>query len=340
LVYRNKAVTIRCECSKKEKESLDRSGSSHEHGIKGGGLWATLSKTRRRLSDGLNHILGGKRVIDSSLLEELEEVLFASDIGVEITEQLVEGLREKANRESLDGPEQVKAVLKEEMISILEAGQDASRVGPIDKDHTGIPEVFMFVGVNGVGKTTTIAKVAHYYQGQGRTVLLVAGDTFRAAAIEQLQVWGDRLGVEVLSQKRGADPAAVVFDALSAAKARNIDKVLIDTAGRLHTKSNLMEELKKLQRVAGQQVPGAPHRVILVLDATTGQNAIAQSQVFAQVLGVTDIILAKLDGTAKGGVVIGISRDLTIPISFIGTGENLEDLELFNPKAFAEAIFD
>jgi len=319
---------------------LDRSGSSHERGLKGSGLWGKLSKTRRRLSDGLNHILGGKRVIDSSLLEELEEVLFASDIGLEITEQLVEGLREKANSKSLEGPEQVKAVLKEEMISILEAGQGGSRVGPIDKEHTGIPEVSMFVGVNGVGKTTTIAKVAYYYQDQGRTVLLVAGDTFRAAAIEQLQVWGDRLGVEVLSQKRGADPAAVVFDALSAAKARNIDKVLIDTAGRLHTKSNLMEELKKLQRVAGQQVPGAPHRVILVLDATTGQNAIAQSRVFAQSLGVTDIILAKLDGTAKGGVVIGISRDLTIPISFIGTGENLEDLELFNPKVFAEAIFD
>jgi len=319
---------------------LDRSGSSHESDLRGSGLWGNLSRTRRRLSDGLNHILGGKRTIDSSLLEELEEVLFASDIGVEITAQLIEGLREKANRKSLEGPEQVKAVLKEEMISILESGQGASRVGLIDEEHEKIPEVFMFVGVNGVGKTTTIAKAAHYYQGQGRTVLLAAGDTFRAAAIEQLQAWGERLGVGVLSQKRGADPAAVVFDALSAAKARNIDTVLIDTAGRLHTKANLMEELKKLQRVAGQQVPGAPHRVVLVLDATTGQNAIVQSRVFAQSLGVTDIILAKLDGTAKGGAVIGIARELAIPISFIGTGENLQDLELFNPKAFAEAIFD
>ncbi len=318
---------------------MDRSKASHERGLKDG-LWSKLSKTRRLLSDGLNAILGGRRAIDASLLEELEEVLFTSDMGVEITEQLVAGLREKANSKSLEGPEQVKAVLKEKMISMLEDGQGGSRVSAIDKERTGTPEVFMFVGVNGVGKTTTIAKMAHYYQGQGRTVMLVAGDTFRAAAIEQLQVWGDRLGAEVLSQKRGADPAAVVFDALSAAKARNIDKVLIDTAGRLHTKSNLMEELKKIQKVAGQQVSGAPHRVILILDATTGQNAIAQSSVFAQSLGVTDIILAKLDGTAKGGVVIGISQDLSIPISFIGIGEKLEDLEIFNPREFAEAIFD
>jgi fused signal recognition particle receptor len=323
----------------KEVEALDGSGSSNERRLKDG-LWSKLSKTRRRLSDGLNSIWGGRRAVDASLLEEIEEVLFTSDMGVEITRQLVEGLREKANSRSLEGPEQVKAVLKEEVISILEAGQGGSRVSPVDKGHPDIPEVFMFVGVNGVGKTTTIAKMAHYYQSQGRTVLLVAGDTFRAAAIEQLQVWGDRLGAEVLSQKRGADPAAVVFDALSAAKARNVDKVLIDTAGRLHTKSNLMEELKKIQKVAAQQVSGAPHRVILMLDATTGQNAIAQSRVFAQSLGVTDIILAKLDGTARGGVVIGISQDLSIPISFIGIGEKLEDLEIFNPREFAEAIFD
>jgi fused signal recognition particle receptor len=309
-------------------------------GLKGSNLWSKLAETRRRLADGLNTILGGKKTIDASLFEELEEVLFTSDIGVEITEQLVGGLRQKANSISLESPEQVKSVFKEEMIAILEAGQGGSCMNSIDNSNPGIPEVFMFVGVNGVGKTTTIAKMAHLYQGQGRSVLLVAADTFRAAAIEQLQAWGDRLGAEVLSQKRGADPAAVVFDALSAAKARNIDAVFIDTAGRLHTKLNLMEELKKLQRVAGQLVSGAPHRVILVLDATTGQNAIAQSRVFAQSLGVTDIILAKLDGTAKGGAVIGISRDLSIPISFIGTGENLEDLEHFDPREFAEALFD
>lgn len=324
---------------RKGVEALDRSRSSHGRGLEGG-LWSKLSKTRRLLSDRLNTILGGRRAIDTSLLEELEEVLFSSDMGVEITEQLVEGLRELIDRKSLEGPEQVKAVLKEEMISILEGSQGGSHLSSLEVEHPGIPEVCMFVGVNGVGKTTTIAKMAHYYQSQGESVMLVAGDTFRAAAIEQLQVWGDRLGAEVLSQKRGADPAAVVFDALSAAKARNIDKVLIDTAGRLHTKSNLMEELKKIQRIAGQQVSGAPHRVILILDATTGQNAIAQSQVFAQSLGVTDIILAKLDGTAKGGVIIGISQGLSIPISFIGTGESPEDLEIFNPREFAEAIFD
>jgi len=318
---------------------LGRSRSSRGRGLEGG-LWSKLTKTRRLLSDGLNTILGGRRTIDESLLEELEEVLFASDMGVEITEQLVEGLRELIDRKSLEGPEQVKAALKEEVISILEGNQGGSRPSSLEVDHPGISEVCMFVGVNGVGKTTTIAKMAHYYQSQGESVMLVAGDTFRAAAIEQLQVWGDRLGAEVLSQKRGADPAAVVFDALSAAKARNIDKVLIDTAGRLHTKLNLMEELKKIQRIAGQQVSGAPHRVILILDATTGQNAIAQSRGFAQSLGVTDIILAKLDGTAKGGAVIGISQGLSIPISFIGTGESPEDLEIFNPREFAEAIFD
>jgi len=325
---------------RKETKFLDRSSSSHVRGLKDSNLWSKLAKTRRRLADGLNTILGGKKAIDTSLFEELEEVLFTSDIGVEITERLVGGLRQKANSISFESPEQVKAVLKEEMIAILEAGQGGSRMSTIDNPNPGIPEVFMFVGVNGVGKTTAVAKMAHLYQGQGRSVLLVAADTFRAAAIEQLQAWGDRLDAEVLSQKRGADPAAVVFDALSAAKARNIDTVFIDTAGRLHTKSNLMEELKKLQRVAGQLVSGAPHRVILVLDATTGQNAIAQSRVFAQSLGVTDIILAKLDGTAKGGAVIGISRDLSIPISFIGTGENLEDLEYFDPREFAGALFD
>lgn len=317
---------------------MNRSGLSHGRRLEGG-LWSKLSKTRRRISDGLNSILGSNRAIDSSLLEEIEEVLFTSDVGVDITEQLVEGLREKVDHKSLGGPEQVKTVLKEEMIFILEAGQQGSRVSLADQLHPGIPGVFMFVGVNGVGKTTTIAKMSHYYQAQGESVMLVAADTFRAAAIEQLQVWGDRLGVEVLSQRRGADPAAVVFDALSAAKTRDIDKVLVDTAGRLHTKSNLMEELKKIQRVAGQQVSGAPHRVILVLDATTGQNAIAQSRVFAQSLGVTDIVLAKLDGTAKGGAVIGIAQKLSIPISFIGIGEQLEDLEIFNPREFVEAIF-
>jgi len=317
---------------------LDRTRSTHGN-VTDRGLWNKLSNTRRRLSERLDTILRGREVIDSTLFEDLEGVLFASDMGAEIIEQLIQTLHERVDRKGLKDPELVKAVLKEKMVSLLEASQKPSTVNTISDKPRSIPEVLMFVGVNGVGKTTTIAKVAHYFQARGYTVMLVAADTFRAAAIEQLQIWGDRLNAEVLRQKRGADPAAVVYDALSAAQARNIDKVLIDTAGRLHTKLNLMEELRKIQRVAGQQVSGAPHRVILVLDATTGQNAMAQSQVFTQYLGVTDIILAKLDGTAKGGVIIGISQRLGIPISFAGTGESLEDLEPFNPGEFVDAIF-
>ena len=229
-------------------------------------------------------------------------------------------------------------MLQEEMVSLLRVSQEPSLVGPQDTVSQGL-EVIMFIGVNGVGKTTTIAKMAHYLQQQGHTVMLVAADTFRAAAIEQLQIWGTRVGAEVIKQNRGADPAAVVFDALTAAQAKNINRVLIDTAGRLHTKSNLMEELKKIKRIAGQQLSGAPHKVTLVLDGTTGQNAIAQAQEFARSLGVTDIILTKLDGTAKGGVVIGISQKLGIPISFICTGEGLDDFEVFQPREFVEAIF-
>ncbi len=305
-----------------------------------GSLWDKLSKTREKLTDRINVLITGKRIIDPCLLEDLEEILFSSDIGVETTGQLIERLKQRVDQKSLDKPEQLKTILREEMISFLELGQDLSAVNAVSEIAPSGIEIIMFVGVNGVGKTTTIAKMAHYYQDQGHKVMLVAADTFRAAAIEQLNIWADRVGADVISQKRGADPAAVVFDAISAAKARTIDKVLIDTAGRLHTKSNLMDELKKIRKVAGQQLSGAPHKVILVLDATTGQNAIAQAHVFAQSIGVTDIILAKLDGTAKGGVVIGISQKLRIPISFICTGERLDDLETFKPREFVEAIFD
>jgi fused signal recognition particle receptor len=309
-------------------------GSAHDKR-----LWNKLSKTRRKLTDRLNTLVTSKNVIDPSLLEDLEEVLFTSDIGVEITQQLIEGLKQRVEKKSLDKPGQLKSILKEEMVSFLEAGQAFSALNvPHNTPH--ILNVAMVVGVNGVGKTTTIAKMAHYFQARGQRIMLVAADTFRAAAIEQLQIWGERIGAEVIHQKRGADPAAVVFDALSAAKSRKIDSVFIDTAGRLHTKSNLMEELKKIQRIAGQQLSGAPQQITLIIDATTGQNAIAQAQVFTESLGVTDIILTKLDGTAKGGAVIGISQKLRIPISFICTGEGLEDFEIFNPREFVEAIFD
>jgi fused signal recognition particle receptor len=303
-----------------------------------GRLRDKLSKTRSRLAGRVNALLTGRTVVDPSFLEDLEEVLFTSDIGVETTEQLINELKERLDRKSLERPEQVKTMLQEEMVSLLRVSQEPSLVGPQDTVSQGL-EVIMFIGVNGVGKTTTIAKMAHHLQGQGHTVMLAAADTFRAAAIEQLQIWGTRVGAEVIKQNRGADPAAVVFDALAAAQAKNINRVLIDTAGRLHTKSNLMEELKKIKRIAGQQLSGAPHQVTLVLDGTTGQNAIAQAQEFARSLGVTDIILTKLDGTAKGGVVIGISQKLGIPISFICTGEGLDDFEVFKPREFVEAIF-
>jgi len=306
----------------------------------GGRLWNKLSNTRRKLTDRLNALVTGKNVIDPPLLENLEEILFTSDIGVEVTQQLIEGLTQRVEKKSLSKPGQLKAILKEKMVFLLEAGRGDLSAFTIKDTTPNILHVVMFVGVNGVGKTTTIAKMAHYFQARGQKIMLVAADTFRAAAIEQLQIWGERIGAEVINQKRGADPAAVVFDALSAAKSRKIDRVFIDTAGRLHTKSNLMEELKKIQKVASQQVSGAPHQVTLIIDATTGQNAIAQAQVFAESLGVTDIILTKLDGTAKGGAVIGISQKLRIPISFICTGEGLEDFEIFNPRKFVEAIFD
>ena len=302
-------------------------------------LWNKLSKTRKKLTDRLNTLVTRKHVIDPPLLEDLEEILFTSDIGVEITQKLIEGLKGKVENKSLDKPGQLKSILKEEMVSFLEAGQAFYTFHTPDVPSPGL-NVVMIVGVNGVGKTTTIAKMSHYFQALGQRTMLVAADTFRAAAIEQLQIWGERIGAEVIHQKRGADPAAVVFDALSAAKSRKIDSVFIDTAGRLHTKSNLMEELKKIQRIANQQVSGAPQQITLIIDATTGQNAITQAQVFTESLGVTDIILTKLDGTAKGGAVIGISQKLRIPISFICTGEGIEDFEIFNPRAFVEAIFD
>jgi fused signal recognition particle receptor len=302
-----------------------------------GSLFDKLLKTRKSLSERLSSVISGKAVIDLSLLEGLEEILLASDIGVETTEQLLERLKQEVDLKTIQAPEQLKAMLKEEMISYLK-GSDEPLAEVSDRSFPGI-EVIMFVGVNGVGKTTAIAKMAHRFRGQGQTVLLVAADTFRAAAIEQLEVWASRVGAQVVRQQRGADPAAVVYDGLSAAQAKGMDKVLIDTAGRLHTKHNLMEELKKVRRIAGHQLSGAPHKITLVLDATTGQNAIAQAREFSDALGVTDIILTKLDGTAKGGIVVAISRSLGIPISFICTGEKLEDFEVFQAREFVEAIF-
>ena len=294
-----------------------------------------LSKTRAGFTGRLDQLFFGKKEINDDLIEELEEILFTSDLGVATTQELIALVQEGVGRKELDSPDALKKALKEDMLSFLDVpATEHSTPGP------GEPLVVMVIGVNGVGKTTTIGKAAHQLIEEGKRVMLVAADTFRAAAVEQLVIWGERVGAEVVKQAQGADPSAVVFDALSAALSRQIDVVLIDTAGRLHTKVNLMEELQKIHRVTGRKLPGAPHEVWLVLDATTGQNAIAQAEIFHEALGVTDIILTKLDGTAKGGIVVGISRQLGLPVRFIGIGEKLDDLQSFHPSDFVEVILD
>jgi fused signal recognition particle receptor len=268
-------------------------------------------------------------------LDDLEELLFTSDLGVATTRELIDLVQEEVARKELDNPEKLKATLKAHIHDFLHVPDvAANRPGPHE------PLVIMVIGVNGVGKTTTIGKAAKNLKDEGKTVMLVAADTFRAAATEQLEIWGQRVGADVIKQAPGADPSAVVFDALSAAMTRHTDIVLIDTAGRLHTKSNLMQELQKVHRVAGRKLPGAPHEVWLVLDATTGQNAISQAEMFHEAMGVTGIILTKLDGTAKGGIVVGISHQLGLPIRYIGIGEKIDDLRPFDASEFVTAIFD
>jgi fused signal recognition particle receptor len=294
-----------------------------------------LSKTRSSFTGRLDRLFLGKKEITDELLDELEEILFTSDIGVATTQELIDSVREKVARKELKDPKKLKLSLKDHILSFLVA-PSKEHLEPVP----GQPWVILVVGVNGVGKTTTIGKTAHKFKSQGKSVMLVAADTFRAAAVEQLGIWGERTEADVVKQSTGADPSAVVFDALTAAIARKTDVVLIDTAGRLHTKSNLMEELKKVARVTAKKLPGAPHEVWLVLDATTGQNAISQAEMFNEAVGVTDIILTKLDGTAKGGIVVGISHQLGIPINYIGIGEKLEDLRPFEPQDFVKAMFD
>jgi len=300
-----------------------------------GRLRQGLSKTRDSFTGRLDRLFLGKKEITEDLLEDLEEILFTSDIGVAATQELIDSVQEKVARKELKDPEKVKAALRDQMLSFLNVTRPEHPI-----PEPGQPLVIMVVGVNGVGKTTTIGKAAHRFRSEGKEVLLVAGDTFRAAAVEQLAIWGDRVGASVIKQGPGADPSAVAYDALTAAVSRKVDVVIVDTAGRLHTKVNLMEELQKIHRVIGRKLPGAPHEVWLILDATTGQNAISQAQMFNQVLGVTLIVLTKLDGTAKGGIVVGIARELGIPIGFIGIGEKIDDLREFNADDFVKAIFD
>jgi fused signal recognition particle receptor len=294
-----------------------------------------LAKTRHVFVDRMDDLFLGRKEIDADLLDELEEILITADLGATTARDLLESAREKAARNELFEPEALRATLKKEILGyLLSSEQPAELVMPA----TG-PFVIMVVGVNGVGKTTTIGKLAFKFKKSGQKVLMVAADTFRAAAVEQLQIWGQRIGVEVAAQKTGTDPSSVVFDALDYGRNRGFDVVIVDTAGRLHTKVNLMEELKKIKRVMEKKLPGAPHEVMLVLDATTGQNGISQARLFNEAVGVTGLALTKLDGTAKGGIVVNICHEFNMPIRFIGIGEQMEDLRDFDPHEFVDAFF-
>ncbi len=299
------------------------------------GLWqrfqAGLSKTRNRLKETLGELFEIDRLVDQAFLDELEEVLITADIGIETVTKLLEPSRRKLMLGEPLKVSELKRSLREEILKML-----SLEAPPFPPEAT--PAVIFFIGVNGVGKTTTLAKVAWHLKGRGFSVLAVAADTFRAAAIEQLEAWGERVGFEVVKQAQGADPGAVVYQGLEAARARGVDVVLVDTAGRLHTKYNLMEELKKMVRVAGKVVPGAPHENILVLDATTGQNAVSQAKLFGQAVKLHSLIVTKMDGTAKGGIAVTVAHLFKLPIRFVGLGEKMEDLAPFEPKAFVDAL--
>lgn len=293
-----------------------------------------LLKTHLGLVSKIEQLLASRANVDEELIENLEEILILSDMGVKTTQRIIDSLRERVSKKELKDTNQVKFYLKREVQAILEGHER-----PIDVSRA-TPFVILVIGVNGTGKTTTIGKLASKFKGQGKNVLIAAGDTFRAAAIEQLEIWGERAGCEVIKHASGADPSAVLFDAVKAAKSRNVDVLIADTAGRLHTKHNLMEELRKMTRVISREMPGAPHEVLMVIDATTGQNAIQQAQIFNEGIGITSFALTKLDGTAKGGIIVGISNEMNIPISYIGIGEKVEDLREFNAKDFVEALFE
>ena len=293
-----------------------------------------LSKTQSSLVGRVDSLLRGHAVIDEDLIEELEEILITADLGMPTTQRLIKSIETGQARGDLESPEQVRQLLMEELKSILMFDSK-----PLDVTSAA-PFVIMVIGVNGVGKTTTIGKLANQFALAGKKVILGAGDTFRAAAAEQLKIWGDRADVEVISHAEGADPGAVAFDAAKAAVARKADILLLDTAGRLHTKVNLMEELKKIRRVLDREIPGAPHEVLLVLDATTGQNALTQAKLFNQAVPLSGIVLTKLDGTAKGGIVVAIAAEMQIPVRFVGIGEQLDDLRPFDAEMFVSVLFD
>jgi len=274
--------------------------------------------------------------LDDDLYEELEMLLIQADVGWDVSQKLVKDLQTRVRDERIEDPLLAREILREEMISLLET---ASRNRKVKILQRGVPFVIMVVGVNGVGKTTSIAKLAAYHQGFGRNVLIAAGDTFRAAAIDQLKVWGERVGAPVIAHEQGSDPGAIVFDAMQAAHARGVDVLIVDTAGRLHTKHNLMAELTKLRRIMQKTVPEAPQETILVIDATTGQNGLVQAKEFADAVDISDILIAKLDGTAKGGIAFSVAKELGIPISYVGTGEKVSDLAEFRPDTYVDSLF-
>ena len=293
-----------------------------------------VSRTRENLSERIEEVVAFSKEIDRNTLDDLEATLIATDLGAPTTHQVLENLRERAQRKQIKDVQELKGLLKEELLAIL----NTANTPPVERAD-GVAEVILVVGVNGTGKTTTIGKLAQTFRSEGKTVLLCAADTFRAAAIEQLEIWGQRTGTEVIRTKPGGDPAAVLFDALEAAKARHIDCVIVDTAGRLHTKSNLMHELEKMRRTAQRLIPGAPHEVLLVIDATTGQNGLQQAKLFTDAAAVTGVVLTKLDGTAKGGVVVAIARELGLPVRYVGVGEKAGDLLRFDRREFVESLF-
>ncbi len=297
-------------------------------------LKAGIQKTRAGLVERVEDLVSGRKEIDADLLEELEYTLITADVGVKTATEILERIRQRVDRKLINDAGELKSLIREHLLEVLEATDRP--LAHVDEP----PAVIMIVGVNGSGKTTTIGKLTQRFKSEGRSVLLCAADTFRAAAIEQLEVWGQRTSTDVVRQKSGADPSAVMFDALQSAKSRKTDYVIVDTAGRLHTKDNLMAELEKMKRTAERVIPGSPHEVWLVLDATTGQNGLEQARKFTETSGVTGIVLTKLDGTAKGGVVVAIARELNLPIRYIGVGEKAEDLLPFDAEDFIESLFE
>jgi fused signal recognition particle receptor len=318
---------------KKLKEKITKQTDSVTEKFKEG-----LTKTRDSFAGKMNDLVAKYRKVDEDFFEELEELLISADVGVTTVMDLIDELKMEVKRQNIRDTKEVQAVISEKLVEIYQGEQEEDKSNKLNIQPNRL-NVVLFVGVNGVGKTTTIGKLAHKLKNEGNSVLLAAGDTFRAGAIEQLEVWGERVGVDVIKQSEGSDPAAVMYDAVQAAKARNVDVLLCDTAGRLQNKVNLMKELEKVKRVIEREIPGAPHEVLLVLDATTGQNAMTQAKQFSQTTDVSGIVLTKLDGTAKGGIVLAIKGELDIPVKLVGLGEKMDDLQEFNTEQYVYGLF-